>query len=433
MPLSSVSPRSRLRGKRRVRPPAAVLRVIRLNNGFQLLFNLLWWMPVFYQYQKQAGLSDSQIFGIQSIYYVAFCLLEVPTGFIADRIGQRRCMQLGAAVMTAANLLPVFRPSFTGFLAHFLAIAAARSLVSGASSAYLYEYLHGHGAGEHYVQAEGTARALGLWAKIACWPLVGLLMQVRHEAPYVLTAVSVLGSLACAAALPAVPVRPAAAGRHGAAPPPGEGVGLLDSARQAFKVLRGSRALGPLMVQGVAVFTLARICQVNLFQPLLLEKDLPVADHGTVLSAMTVAEAVGSARTNWVRGRVSDTAVVSALSVVMALTLAATAWSGALGTVAWLCVFAAAAGLAYPVQRNLINAAIPPTPYRATLLSVESIIDRGVCALVALAVGAYLAADRLDALLVHAAAGTCVLLLVVGVALRRVARAGASPAAADRP
>ncbi|MGW6691657.1 MFS transporter [Streptomyces sp. NPDC054961] len=403
--------------------------MIRLNNGFQLLFNLLWWMPVFYQYQKQAGLSDSQIFGIQSVYYVAFCLLEIPTGFIADRIGQRRCMQLGAAAMTAANLIPVASPSFTGFMAHFLAIAAARSLVSGASSAYLYEYLHEHGADDHYVQAEGTARALGLWAKIACWPLVGVLMQVRHEAPYVLTALSTLGSLACAAALPAIAARPAIAAPRGGGHSPAEPVGLLDSARQAAKVLRTSRSLGPLMVQGVAVFTLARICQVNLFQPLLLEKHLPVADHGAVLSAMTVAEAVGSARTGWLRGRLSDTTVVTVLSVVMALTLAATTLSGSWGTILWLCVFAAAAGLAYPVQRNLINSAIPPTPYRATLLSVESIIDRGVCALVALAVGAYLAADHLDALLVHAAAGTCLLLLVVGVLLGRLRRDGAPPAA----
>ncbi|MEU3777632.1 MFS transporter [Streptomyces sp. NPDC032472] len=413
----------RARVKRRVRPPAAVLRVIRLNNGFQLLFNLLWWMPVFYQYQRQAGLSDSQIFGIQSVYYVAFCLLEIPTGFIADRIGQRRCMQLGAAAMTAANLLPVVSPSFAGFMAHFLAVATARSLVSGASSAYLYEYLHEHAADAHYVQAEGTARALGLWAKIACWPLVGMVMHVRHEAPYVLTALSALGSLTCAAALPAI------AAPHGGVHPPAKRDGLLASGRQAVQVLGTARSLGPLMVQGVAVFTLARICQVNLFQPLLLEKGLPVTDHGAVLSAMTVAEAVGSARTGWLRSRTSDTTAVTVLSVVMALTLAATTLTGKPGTVLWLCVFAAAAGLAYPVQRNLINAAIPPTPYRATLLSVESIVDRGVCALVALAVGAYLAADRLDALLVHAAVGTCLLLLVVDVVLARLRRAGRRPEA----
>ncbi|MEU9128855.1 MFS transporter [Kitasatospora sp. NPDC048540] len=396
--------------------PAPVRRVIRLNNGFQLLFNLLWWMPVFYEYQRQAGLTDGQIFGIQSIYYVAFCLLEIPTGLIADRLGQRRCLQLGAAVMTAANLVPVAWPTAAGFLLHFLAIAAARSLVSGAASAYLYEYLHAEGAGDHYVQAEGTARSLGLWAKIACWPLVGLLMYLQHAAPYLLTAACTLGSLACATALPAL--APGQDGRRPAA----ERVGLLASACRALAVLRTSRTLGPLMVQGVAIFTLARICQVNLFQPLLLAKAVPVADHGAVLSVMTVAEAVGSARPGWVRSRLSDTAAVTVLSLVMALSLAATSMAGAVATVGWLCVFAAATGLAYPVQRNLINAAIPPTPYRTTLLSLESIIDRGVCALVALAVGVYLSAGRLDALLVHAAIGTCLLLALVALALRLVRR-----------
>ncbi|WP_328540389.1 MFS transporter [Streptomyces sp. NBC_00344] len=404
--------------KRRTVLPPLARRIVRLNNGFQLLFNLLWWMPVFYEYQRQAGLSDSQIFGIQSVYYVAFCLLEIPTGLVADRIGQRRCMQLGAAVMTAANLVPVAAPTATGFLLHFLAIATARSLVSGASSAYLYESLHAHDAGDHYVQAEGTARALGLWAKIACWPLVGVLMQLAHSAPYVLTAVSAAGSLVCAMALPPVPPHLAPASRVPAA----ERAGLWTSLKQTASVLRTSKPLGPLMVQGVALFTLARICQVNLFQPLLLAKAVPVAEHGAVLSAMTVAEAVGSSRPSWVRSRLSDTAAVTVLSLVMAFSLAATTASGGAGTIGWLCVFAAATGLAFPVQRHLINAAIPTTPYRTTLLSLESIIDRGVCALVALAVGACLAANRLDTLLISAALGTCLLLGIVSLALRLLRR-----------
>lgn len=177
-------------------------RIIRLNYGFQLLFNLLWWMPVFYAYQKEAGLSDGQIFGIQSIYYVAFCLLEIPTGLIADRIGTRNCLRAGAVVMTAANLAPVFSASYTGFLLHFLAIAAGRSLTSGAASAYLYDGLRAQRCDEHYLRAEGTARALGLAAKVVCWPLVGPLMALAHPAPYVLSAASAAGSLVCAVLLP---------------------------------------------------------------------------------------------------------------------------------------------------------------------------------------------------------------------------------------
>lgn len=406
-------------------PTPAARRVIRLNNGFQLLFNLLWWMPVFYAYQRAAGLSDGQIFGIQSIYYVAFCLFEIPTGVVADRVGARTCLRAGAVVMTAANLVPVLAPSYTGFLAHFLAIAAGRSLTSGAASACLYDGLRAEGADSHYLRAEGTARALGLAAKVVCWPLVGPLMSLAHPSPYVLSAASAAGSLGCALALPRI-----ATGGTGAGAGAGgrRGTPLRDTGA-ALRALRSSPWLALLMAQGVAVFTLSRICQVNLFQPVLLAHGIPESGHGGVLAAMTVAEAVASARPQWLSRRLSPAAWVSLLSVALAAALAGTTVGGPWAVVGLLCAFAAITGFGYPVQRKLINDAIPEGAPRATLLSVESIVDRGVCAVAAVAAGAYLAAGRLDALLWQSAAVTCVLIPVLHLALRRVGPAPAAGAA----
>ncbi|WP_307840279.1 MFS transporter [Streptomyces sp. G44] len=407
-------------------------RVIRLNYGFQLLFNLLWWMPVFYAYQKEAGLSDAQIFGIQSIYYVAFCLFEIPTGLIADRIGTRNCLRAGAVVMTAANLAPVISASSTGFLVHFLAIAAGRSLTSGAASAYLYDGLRAEKCDEHYLRAEGTARALGLIAKVVCWPLVGPLMAVAHPAPYVLSAASAAGSLACAVALPRLATAGGSTGRA-------SGGAFLRDAGAALRCVAASRWLALVMAQGVAVFTLSRICQVNLFQPILLDHGIAEASHGGVMAAMTVAEAVASARPQWLGRRLPPVAWVSLLSLALAGSLAAMTLGGPWAVVALLCLFAAATGFAYPVQRKLVNDAVPPRAPRATLLSVESIVDRAVCALAAIAAGAYLAAGRLDALLWHSALATAVLLgifqllLLRGGAGRRTATAGqARPAPTGR-
>ncbi|MET8507524.1 MFS transporter [Streptomyces sp. NPDC004787] len=399
-------------------------RIIRLNNVFQLLFNLLWWMPVFYAYQRDAGLSDGQIFGIQSIYYIAFCLFEIPTGAIADRIGARNCLRAGAVVMTAANLAPVLAPSYTGFLVHFLAIAAGRSLTSGAASAYLYDGLRAEGAEVDYLRAEGTARALGLAAKVICWPLVGPLMALAEPAPYVLSAASAAGALLCALALPRLGpptehAEPAAAGRHGRT--------LLHDTKAALRALRVSPWLPLLMAQGVAVFTLARICQVNLFQPVLLDHGISEGAHGSVLAAMTMAEAVASARPQWLSRRLSAAQWVSLLSVALAVTLAGTTLGGTWLVVALLCVFAAITGFVYPLQRKLVNDMIPAQAPRATLLSVESILDRGVCALAAVAAGAYLAAGRLDALLWQSAAVTCVLMVGLHLVLRQTPRAASRP------
>ncbi|MCS0603416.1 MFS transporter [Streptomyces sp. LP11] len=403
-------------------PSPAARRVIRLNNGFQLLFNLLWWMPVFYAYQRDAGLSDVQIFGIQSIYYIAFCLFEIPTGVIADRIGTRNCLRAGAVVMTAANLLPVLSPSYPGFLAHFLAIAAGRSLTSGAASAYLYDGLHAEGAGTHYLRAEGTARALGLAAKVVCWPLVGPLMALAPQTPYVLSAASAAGSLGCALALPRLAPQGTSGRRRGT---------LLRDTGAALRALRASPWLALLMAQGVAVFTLSRICQVNLFQPILLEHGIKEGAHGGVLAAMTVAEAVSSARPQWLGRRLSPAAWVSLLSVALAAALAATAVAAPWTVVALLCGFAALTGFVYPVQRKLVNDAIPKDAPRATLLSVESIVDRGVCALAAVAAGAYLAAGHLDALLWQSAAATCVLTPALLLGLRHTRPIGTARATPD--
>ncbi|WP_031128818.1 MFS transporter [Streptomyces aureocirculatus] len=408
-------------------------RIIHLNYGFQLLFNLLWWMPVFYAYQKAAGLSDGQIFGIQSIYYVAFCLFEIPTGLIADRIGTRNCLRAGAVVMTAANLAPVVSASYTGFLVHFLAIAAGRSLTSGAASAYLYDGLRAEKCDEHYLKAEGTARALGLVAKVVCWPLVGPLMAVAHPTPYVLSAASAAGSLLCAVALPRLAGVDGGTGAGGAAdngtadgragkPDGGRGRGgggaFLRDAGVALRCVASSRWLALVMVQGVAIFTLSRICQVNLFQPILLDHGIAEASHGGVMAAMTVAEAVASARPQWLSRRLPPVAWVSVLSLALAGSLAAMTLGGPWAVVALLCLFAAATGFAYPVQRKLVNDAVPAHAPRATLLSVESIVDRAVCALAAIAAGAYLAAGRLDALLWHSALATAVLLGVFQLLLR---------------
>ncbi|MEU9192186.1 MFS transporter [Streptomyces hundungensis] len=406
-------------------------RIIRLNYGFQLLFNLLWWMPVFYAYQKEAGLSDGQIFGIQSIYYVAFCLFEIPTGLIADRIGPRNCLRAGAVVMTAANLAPVVSASYTGFLLHFLAIAVGRSLTSGAASAYLYDGLRAEKCGEHYLKAEGTARALGLAAKVVCWPLVGPLMAVAHTAPYVLSAASAAGSLVCAVALPRL------AGAEEGARSPGRstagrgGGAFLRDAGAALRCVASSRWLGLVMVQGVAVFTLSRICQVNLFQPILLDHGIGEASSGGVLAAMTVAEAVASARPQWLSRRLTPVAWVSVLSLALAGTLAAMTVGGPWLVIALLCLFAAATGFVYPVQRKLVNDAIPTNAPRATLLSIESIVDRGVCALAAIAVGAYVSAGHLDTLLLHSALATALLLGAIHLLLRSgVVRHDRAPAGA---
>jgi MFS family permease len=378
-------------------------RTIWTFYGFQFFFSLLFWLPIFYEYQKQIGLTDSDIFAIQSLYYIAFCLLEIPTGILADRFGHRRCLIAGATLLVFSNALPIFMQSYTGFLWHFLTIALSRSLISGASSAYIYDYLHQFSAVEVYKEIEGNARSYSLIGKVACWAVVGPLMQWHLTLPYWLTVGAALVSIAMALALPSFHEnRTAAASSVGAD-------GWWLRVRAIGRQIMRQPILGFLMLQGVAVFVLARICQINLFQPILESKSFPVASYGLVMSVMTIFEAAGAFRPTWFRRFMSDLNAVYFLTFVMAISMMILPLSGQIGVIAGLCIFSYATGLSFPIQRQLMNDAIEDGSYRATILSVESIVDRAANAGLAAIIGPALMAGRLSEFLIWTGGGALLL------------------------
>lgn len=379
--------------------------------GFQFFFSLLFWIPVFYEYQRRIGLSDAQIFQIQSWYYIAFCLFEIPTGYFADRFGYLKSMRWGAGVLFVSNLLPVFFESYAGFLVHFFLIALSRSLISGASSAYLYEQLKTAGRAQDFQRIEGRARAWSLVGRVLGWALIGSLMQWWLPMPYVLTAVSAAVAVVIAVLLPELRSARVTAGLE--ARPANE--------RLQWRSL-WSLPLILVVTQGIGAFVLSRIGQVNLFQPILSEKGFSLVANGWIMAAMTLAEAAGSMRMSQ-----GDRFGYSVFwTVVLAASLGAMAWIGPEGTVVAFLVMSFAAGAQYPVQRQLMNEVIPNSGARATLLSAESIVDRAVCAIVNSWMGVWIAGGRLSEVLWVSAAAVILLnfaLYVMNRSMNRPAKA----------
>jgi MFS family permease len=407
--------------------------------GFQFFFSLLLWLPIFYEYQKRLGLSDIQIAQIQGVYYMAFCLIEIPTGILADRWGRLACLRLGSIVCLVSNLLPVAadfdwiskslsNPHFIyfQFIGHFFLLALARSLISGASSAYLYDHLQAFGETSEFKKIEGKARSFGLLGKVVVWPSIGLLMSWHLSLPYWLTAMASALSVGFAWALPAD--RAAEADRA-------QGSIQLTSSRlkiggwvaeaiSVLKILTGSPILILIMLQGIAIFVLARICQVNLFHPLLVSKSFEVSSFGSVMALMTVFEALGSGNTGWLRKWMSDLSSVFFWTGVSALCLFVLTLNGKWGTLSTLSVFSFAVGACFPIQRQLLNDSIPQARYRATLMSIESILDRAVCAWVVSLLGAAISDGKIETFLRYSAGLTgagILILLIILVSSRYVA------------
>ena len=392
-------------------PEVQAQRVIRLFYAFQVTFSLLLWMPIFYDYQRTMGLTDPQIFTIQSAYYISFCFLEIPTGFLADRFGYRRTMLYGATLHVVTSLLPAIWFTFAGFLTHWILLAISRSLVSGASSAYLYNYLEGLGQLSLYKDAEGKARAYSLGAKVAGFAACGYMMKLYISMPYLMTAFSSVLAIIAVTRMPPLAFEASAAADKPAPP----------RATQVLALLGKNPRLVLLMVQGVGIFVLTRIVQVNLFQPILQDKGFSREGFGLILALNTLFEALGSSQPQLLRRWSSDFVAVFWLTLALALCCLMLGPSTAWGAVFWLTLFAVLAGLAYPIQRQVLNQAIPDSRYRASLLSAESVIDRALCAVVAQQLGSYVADHHMNQYLTAAGyvtIGAGLLLTVIFFALR---------------
>lgn len=363
-------------------------------NAFQFFFSLLLWVPIFYEFQKRIGLSDVEIFKIQSIYYLVFCLLEIPTGFLADSIGYRLCLILGSITLVFANILVPIAPFYVGFLTHFLLIALSRSFVSGASSAYLFEVLKRENLMEEYKEAEGRARAYSLIGKVLCWGVIGLVMTWNLYLPYWFTAFNALIALYFSLKLPDLKIERSL---------------IKNNVLDIFSNLIKTPYLFLIMLQGVSLFVLARICQVNLFQPILESKGFSVVSYGMMMALMTIFEAFGSLKSKWVRRFVSDTYAVFIFTIGISISFYVLSYNDIFGvdkkvtTILALVFFSYLAGISFPIQKQLMNEAITNPNLRASMLSVESIIDRGVNSLVANSLGAALIAGNLFPFLREAA------------------------------
>ena len=80
-------------------------RNLRLFYLFRLLATSYLYVPIFMLFQEGRGLSFFERLALGGLYAGVIVAVEIPTGVLADRIGRRRSMLLGALMMVASCLV----------------------------------------------------------------------------------------------------------------------------------------------------------------------------------------------------------------------------------------------------------------------------------------------------------------------------------------
>ncbi|MDP3957696.1 MAG: MFS transporter [bacterium] len=134
----------------------------------------------------QGGVNLSQIAIMASITAIAQFVMEIPSGYIADRWGHKRSLVLGSFIGALSVLPYIFFPGFIGGLIASVLFFSGYSFLSGTLQAFMHETLLGLGRDQEYSEIMGKGQSFGLIGNIVLVSLVPLTYAIHPRVPFIL-------------------------------------------------------------------------------------------------------------------------------------------------------------------------------------------------------------------------------------------------------
>ena len=387
--------------------------VVRIQAmSFSWMFILI--MPVIVPYLERYGLEMGDVFRLQAIFAITVVVLEVPSGYLADLIGRRRCLVIAGFLHGIAFTQLAFASDFQGFAIFEIVAAFAVCLYSGSDVALLYDSL------ERLGDLPGRRRALGqrlLWmqgGETAASLLGGAIAIASIYNVAVVNAVT--GWLPFFLALSIIEVE---------APSIGERKHLENIKLIWRDIFQGSRILRLVMLNLIA-WGLSTLLAVWAFQGFWDESGVPLAAFGFLWASYNLTVAIVGRVAHRIEDRIGAAACVrwiGALPVIGFLGMATCVFVGhgpvttAVGILFGLC-FQVGRGLNQVVIKDALNTRVRKE-LRATANSISSLGVRLAFAVLGPALGWMIDANGYDAAFGVAALVFGVLLVTIDRALVR--------------
>ncbi|MDQ3288337.1 MAG: MFS transporter [Pseudomonadota bacterium] len=209
------------------------------------------------------GFDPFQIGVLQSVFFIANMVAEVPSGLFGDAFGRKRSVMLGLGTYCIFAIGVIVCDGFASFLVLYALLGLALALVYGSDTALIYDSLAADGRAEEFNRVQLRANALGLMSGAVAVLAGGALQILSWDAVYVGYLIVNLAAIAvwCFAIEPIAVRRPD---------------GRSDVSRQLRDYIRGNwRRIG-LPILGFTVFAASTTPFLTFSQALFNEQGISV-------------------------------------------------------------------------------------------------------------------------------------------------------------
>jgi MFS family permease len=366
-------------------------------------------LVIFYQ---QRGLSFSQIMLLQSVYYFAKVLSEIPTGAWADRVGRKKSLVIGSFFHSSAYLLIFLSHSFVLFNVGEIIAGVAMSFASGADSALAYDSLKFLGRENEYKRIEGNATSMRYLAYAVFAPVGSLLATLNLALPYLASSIVVFLSGLIALTM---------------TEPPRENKSVQGSEfnvqRKTYHEIENSLKLlfeDKRRLWFVLFFSfifLATRLGFWTYQPYMELVGLPLSLFGMVFAALYLFSAFWSKYADFLERKARENLTLFLMPVLVIVPMILLSRFVFLWSLSFFLILQVTFGSHEPILKNHLNR-LCPSEVRATMLSVQNMVGNLVFALFAPFLGSFV--DRLglqNALLVFA-----LVIIILGLVMWQLKR-----------
>jgi MFS family permease len=358
-------------------------------------------LVIFYQ---QRGLSFSQIMILQSVYYFAKVLSEVPTGAWADRVGRKKSLIIGSFFHSSAYLLIFLSHSFIIFNLGEIIAGISMSFASGADSALAYDSLKSLGRENEYRRIEGNATSMRHLAFAVFAPAGGLLASINLALPYLASSIVIFFS-----GLIALTFVEPQKNNESTQSLKFKDQGLKSNAhrktyyeiKRSLNLMLGNKRILWFVLFFSLVFLATRL-GFWIYQPYMKMVGLPLSLFGVVFAFLYLVSALVSKYADHLEKILKENLTLFLMPTLVVLSFFLLSRFLTLWSLSFILIPQMTFGIHEPILKSHINR-LTPSEVRATMLSVQNMVGNAIFAVFAPFLGSLV--DRLglqNALLIFA-------------------------------